>query len=114
MVDGAASLMTAFHGMLAAGLATHERGTNHLDTGSHFYNVYECADGRWISIAPIEAKFYSELLRRLDIDPAMMPPQMDRAHWPEAQARLAALFKTRTREEWCDFSKAPTRASRRC
>ena len=98
MVDGAASLMTAFHGMVASGLATHERGTNHLDTGSHFYNVYECADGRWISIAPIEGKFYAELLRRLDIDPATMPPQMDQAHWPEAQARLAALFKTRTRD----------------
>ncbi len=103
MVDGAASLMTAFHGMLAAGLATHERGTNHLDTGAHFYNVYECADGRWISIAPIEGKFYAELLRRLDIDPATMPQQMDRAHWPEAQARLAALFKSRTRDEWCDL-----------
>jgi len=101
MVDGVASLMTAFHGMLAAGLATHERGTNHLDTGSHFYNVYECADGRWISIAPIEAKFYAELLRRLDIDPATMPPQMDRAQWPEAQVGLAALFKTRTCDEWC-------------
>ena len=86
MVDGAASLMTAFHGMIASGLATHERGANHLDTGAHFYNVYECADGRWISIAPIEGKFYAELLRRLDIDPATMPPQMDRAHWPEAQA----------------------------
>jgi crotonobetainyl-CoA:carnitine CoA-transferase CaiB-like acyl-CoA transferase len=103
MVDGAASLMTAFHGMVASGLATHERGTNHLDTGSHFYNVYECADGRWISIAPIEGKFYAELLQRLDIDPVVMPPQMDRAHWPEAQARLASLFKTRTREEWCEL-----------
>jgi crotonobetainyl-CoA:carnitine CoA-transferase CaiB-like acyl-CoA transferase len=100
MVDGAASLMTAFHGMVAAGLATHDRGTNHLDTGSHFYNVYECADGRWISVAPIEAKFYAELLRRLDMDPGTLPPQMDRARWPEAQAWLAALFKTRTREEW--------------
>ena len=103
MVDGAASLMTAFHGLVAAGLATHERGTNALDTGSHFYNVYECADGRWISIAPIEAKFYAELLRRLDIDPAILPPQMERQHWPEAQASLAELFKTRTREEWCQL-----------
>src|SRR5690349_5234338 len=103
MVDGAASLMTAFHGMVASGLATHERGTNHLDTGSHFYNVYECADGRWISVAPIESKFYAELLRRLDVDPVVMPPQMDQAHWPEAQARLASLFKTRTREEWCEL-----------
>jgi crotonobetainyl-CoA:carnitine CoA-transferase CaiB-like acyl-CoA transferase len=103
MVDGAASLMTAFHGMVAAGLATHERGTNHLDSGAHFYNVYECADGRWISIAPIEGKFYAELLRRLDIDPATMPPQMDRAQWPDAQARLAGLFKTRTRQQWCEL-----------
>jgi alpha-methylacyl-CoA racemase len=101
MVDGTASLLTAFHGLVAAGLATHERGTNTLDTGSHFYNAYECADGGWISVAAIEGKFYAELLRRLDIDPATMPPQLDRDHWPEAQDRLAALFKTRTREEWC-------------
>ena len=103
MVDGTASLMTAFHGMIASGLGTHERGTNHIDTGSHFYNVYECADGRWISIAPIEGKFYAELLRRLDIDPAAMPPQMDREQWPEAQAYLAALFRTRTQKEWCEL-----------
>jgi alpha-methylacyl-CoA racemase len=101
MVDGAASLMTAFHGMVAAGLATHERGTNHLDTGAHFYNAYECADGRWISIASIEGKFYAELLRRLDIDPATLPDQMDREAWPQMQARFAALFKTRTAGEWC-------------
>jgi alpha-methylacyl-CoA racemase len=101
MVDGTASLLTAFHGLIAAGLATHERGTNTLDTGAHFYNAYECADGRWISIAAIEGKFYAELLRRLDIDPATMPAQVDREHWPESQDRLAALFKTRTREEWC-------------
>jgi len=101
MVDGAASLMTAFFGMMAAGLGSHERGTNTLDTGSHFYEVYECADGRWVSVAAIEGKFYGELLRHLDIDPATLPPQMDRDHWPEAKARLAALFKTRTRDEWC-------------
>jgi alpha-methylacyl-CoA racemase len=103
MVDGTASLLTAFHGLVAAGLATHERGTNALDTGAHFYNAYECADGRWISVAAIEGKFYAELLRRLDIDPATVPPQLDREHWPEAQKRLAALFKTRTREAWCQL-----------
>jgi alpha-methylacyl-CoA racemase len=101
MVDGTASLLTAFHGLVAAGLATHERGTNTLDTGAHFYSAYECADGRWISVAAIEGKFYAELLRRLDIEPATMAPQMDREHWPATQDRLAALFKTRTREEWC-------------
>ena len=101
MVDGAASLMTSFFGMMAAGLGSHERGTNTLDTGSHFYEVYECSDGRWISVAAIEGKFYAELLRRLDIDPTTLPPQMDRDHWPEAKIQLAALFKTRTRDEWC-------------
>src|SRR3984893_14690118 len=101
MVDGTASLMTAFHGMVAAGLGRHERGTNFNDTGAHFYEAYECADGRWISVAAIEGKFYAELLRRLDIDPATMPPQMDGERWPEAKTRLAALFRTRTREEWC-------------
>lgn len=101
MVDGVASLMTSFHGAVAAGLASHERGTSHLDGGAHFYNSYECADGRWISVAAIEGKFYAELLRRLDIDPATMPPQMARESWPEMQAGLAALFKTRTRDEWC-------------
>jgi alpha-methylacyl-CoA racemase len=94
-------LMTAFQGLVAAGLASHERGTNTLDTGSHFYEVYECSDGRWISVAAIEGKFYSELLRRLDIDPADLTPQMDREHWPDAKAALATLFKTRKREEWC-------------
>jgi crotonobetainyl-CoA:carnitine CoA-transferase CaiB-like acyl-CoA transferase len=103
MVDGTASLMTAFHGMVAAGLGRHERGTNFNDTGAHFYEAYECADGRWISVAAIEGKFYVELLRRLDIDPATMPPQMDRERWPEAKTRLTALFKTRTREEWCSL-----------
>jgi len=101
MVDGTASLMTAFHGMMAAGLGSHERGTNILDTGSHFYEVYECVDGHWISVAAIEGKFYAELLRRLDLDPATLPPQMNREGWLEAKARLAALFKTRTRDEWC-------------
>jgi alpha-methylacyl-CoA racemase len=101
MVDGAASLMTAFQGAIAAGLATHERGANHLDTGAHFYNAYECADGRWISIAPIEGKFYAELLRRLDIDPTTLPEQMDRDAWPGMQTRFAALFKTRTAAAWC-------------
>ncbi len=101
MVDGTASLMTAFHGSVGAGIATHQRGTNHTDTGAHFYNAYECADGRWISVAPIEGRFYAELLRRLDIDPATLPPQMDREHWPEMQRRFAELFRTRTRDEWC-------------
>ncbi len=114
MIDGAASLMTRRLGAVAAGISTHERGTNHLDSGAHFYDVYECADGRLISLAAIEGKFFEEFLRRLEIDPATMPPQMDRARWPEAKAQLAELFKTRTRDEWCACSKPPMPASRRC
>lgn len=101
MIDGVASLMAAFQGMVAAGLASHQRGTNTTDSGAPFYDVYECADGKWVSIAAIEPKFYAELLARLGIDPAEMPPQRDRAHWPEARERLASLFKTRSRDDWC-------------
>ena len=82
--------------MMAAGLGSHERGTNILDTGAHFYEVYECADGRWISVAAIVV-----ILRRTIAPPrhrpTTMPPQMPGKHRPEAKARLAALFKTRTR-----------------
>ena len=101
MVDGAASLLTAQLGMLASGIARSERGTNFNDTGAHFYEVYECADGRFITVAAIEGKFYAELLRRLDIDPSSLPPQLEREGWPQAKERLEALFKTKTREEWC-------------
>jgi alpha-methylacyl-CoA racemase len=101
MVDGASSLMTSIYGGKASGRLAGPRGTNITDSGAHFYEVYECADGRYVSVAAIEPKFYAELLRLLEIDPASMPPQMDRARWPEAKARLAACFRTRTREAWC-------------
>src|SRR4029077_18399024 len=74
---------------------------NITDSGAYFYEVYECADGRYVSVAAIEAKFHADLLRLLEIDPATMPPQMDRARWPEAKARLAERFRTRTRDDWC-------------
>jgi alpha-methylacyl-CoA racemase len=101
MVDGAGSLMTSIYGGKASGRLSGPRGTNITDSGAHFYEVYECADGRYVSVAAIEAKFYAELLRLLEIDPETMPPQMDRDRWPEAKARLAEKFRTRTRDEWC-------------
>jgi crotonobetainyl-CoA:carnitine CoA-transferase CaiB-like acyl-CoA transferase len=100
IVDGVASLMTSVHGMRGAGLVSTTRGTNPLDSGAPFYDVYECADGRFVSVAPIEGKFYAELLGRLDIDAKSLPPQNDRAHWPAVRERLAAVLKTRTRAEW--------------
>jgi crotonobetainyl-CoA:carnitine CoA-transferase CaiB-like acyl-CoA transferase len=100
IVDGTASLAGAFFGMHAAGIWRRERGTNFTDSGSHFYEVYECADGKWLSVAPIEAKFYAELLRLLEIDPASLGPQNDRETWPHSREILAARFKGRTSDEW--------------
>ena len=101
IVDGTAHLMTSVHGLHAAGMLSGERGTNLLDSGAPFYDCYECADGRWVSVAPIEGRFHAEMLRRIGIDGADFPPQSDRARWPEARERFAAVFRTRTRDEWC-------------
>jgi alpha-methylacyl-CoA racemase len=102
MVDGSAQLMSIFFGIDAMG-GWGPRGTNLLDGGAHFYNVYETADGEWISIAAYEPKFYANLLALLgddDLDPAQ---QMDRTRWPELRARFAARFRERTRDEWVTF-----------
>jgi crotonobetainyl-CoA:carnitine CoA-transferase CaiB-like acyl-CoA transferase len=102
MVDGALSLMTPVYAMKAGGRLNDPRGENQLDSGAYFYEVYECAEpGTYISIAPIEAKFHAELLQRLEIDPATMPAQHDRSQWPAMKERLAAVFRTRTRDAWC-------------
>ena len=101
MVDGVASLMASVYGMHAVGMMNAERGSNVTDSGAYFYDVYACADGRWISIAPIEGRFHAELLDRLGIDPQAMPDQWDRGEWPRARTLLAARFRTRTRDEWC-------------
>jgi len=98
MVDGVAALSTLFHGLLRAGLFSHERGSNFIDSGSHFYDVYECADGKSISIAPVEGKFYAQLLNLLEIDIAT--PQLDRDSWPEAKKIMAERIKAKTRDEW--------------
>ncbi|HUK00202.1 MAG TPA: CaiB/BaiF CoA-transferase family protein [Stellaceae bacterium] len=101
MVDGAASLAAMFWGLRAAGQMSLTRGENVLDSGAFFYDVYECKDGTYISLAAIEDKFLAEFLRRMEIDPGEMPAKLDRKRWPEAKAKLQARFKTRTREEWC-------------
>ena len=100
MVDGAASLMAAPLGMFAAGLLTKDRGTNVLDSGAYFYEVYECADGKFVSVAAIEAKFHAEMLALLGIDPAIVGEQMDRSEWPRLKTVLAERFKSRTRDDW--------------
>ncbi len=103
MVDGAASLMTAFFGMAFSGFWSEQRGTNMLDTGAHFYNVYETADGRYISLGPIEPQFYAELRERLGLQGPEWDQQMDRSRWSDLKEKLAAAVAQRTRDEWCEL-----------
>ncbi|HET9546591.1 MAG TPA: CaiB/BaiF CoA-transferase family protein [Desertimonas sp.] len=103
MVDGAALLMSMFWTLREIGVFDEQHpGTNLLDTGAHFYDVYECADGEYVSIGSIEPQFYAELLQRLGLDgDEQLAAQMDRAAWPRLKQRLAELFITRPRDEWC-------------
>jgi len=102
MVDGAALLTTAFNGLMAANWWTDPRGTNSLDTGAHFYNTYETADGEYIAVGAIEPQFYAVLLSRLGVeDEDLRRRQTEKAMWPEFYERLSAIFRTRTRVEWC-------------
>ncbi len=100
MVDGAATLMAFIHGFYASG-GWGERGTNLLDTGAHFYDTYETQDGKYVSIGSIEPQFYAELLEKTGLDKEALPGQMDRSQWRAMKQRLTALFKTKTRDEWC-------------
>ena len=101
MIDGAASLMTAAYALRAAGINDGPRGGNVLDSGAHYYDVYETSDGRYVSIAPIEPRFYATLLAKIGLDPADVPHSTQRTDWPGTKEKLAALFRTRTRDEWC-------------
>ncbi|MSY23015.1 MAG: CoA transferase, partial [Actinobacteria bacterium] len=106
MVDGSASLMTMVWGFKAMGMWSDDRGTNLLDTATHFYDTYECADGNFVSIGSIEPQFYAELLKHTNLEQVYvdlgepMPTQMDKAKWPEMKAHLAAIFVTKSRDEW--------------
>ncbi len=104
MVDGAASMMTAFYGLLAAGLWKEQRGSNILDGGAHFVNTYRTKDDQYVVVAPIEGRFYSELLDRLEIsDPELRKQQHNQDRWPEFADKLQDIFLTRTRDEWCEI-----------
>jgi alpha-methylacyl-CoA racemase len=103
IVDGTAALATTFFGMHAAGMLRAQRGSNISDSGSHFYDVYECADGKWLSVGPLEAKFYAQFLQTLEIESALFGAQMDRTHWPRAKIMLSRIFRGKTRDEWCEI-----------
>ncbi len=102
MVDGAATLMAFIHGFYAGG-GWGERGTNLLDTGAHFYDTYETKDAKYVSLGSIEPQFYAELLRLTGLDKETLPNQLDRTQWRAMKQRLTTLFKTKTRDEWCQI-----------
>ena len=102
MVDGAAALMAIIYGAHASGWWKDERMSNMLDGGAHFYDCYETKDGKYVSIGSIEPQFYAQLLELTGLKGEPLPHQMDRSGWPKLKERLAAIFKTRTRDEWCE------------
>ncbi len=99
MVEGASLLATMIHAMRDMGAWTDEAGTNLLDSGAHFYEVYETADGGHFAVGALEPQFYAELLRLLELDPAEFP-QMERERWGQMKAAFADVFRARTRDEW--------------
>jgi alpha-methylacyl-CoA racemase len=103
MVDGSASLMALSHALMNAGFWHEERGSNLLDTGAPFYEVYETRDNQYVAVGAIEAKFYDELLHGLGIGGGELPPQFDRSSWTVTKERFAAIFRGKTRDEWTEI-----------
>jgi len=101
MTDGTASLLSPFFGLMAMNMWTTDRFRNKLDGGAHYYSSYECGDGRHISIGSIEPQFYALLLEKCEITDEAFLAQQDQAAWPELRVKLEALFKTRSRDQWC-------------
>lgn len=101
MVDGAALLFGNILGSFAAGQWHDRRAANMLDGGAHFYATYETKDHGHVAVGAIEPQFYALLLRGLGLAEHDLPRQMDRSHWPAMKQRFAAIFRTRTRDEWC-------------
>lgn len=103
MVDGSATLMSMFFSFAAQGGFTDQRGTNLLDGGAHFYDTYETKGGEYICIGSIEPQFYALLVEKAGLDPETFAPQMDRGQWGDLKAKLAEVFLTKTRDEWCEI-----------
>ncbi|BBB60616.1 alpha-methylacyl-CoA racemase [Undibacterium sp. KW1] len=103
MVDGSALLGAMIYGFRAFGAWSDQRGANMLDGGAHFYDTYACADGKFISIGAIEPQFYALLLERAGITDTAFNAQMNSRKWTELKEKCAVLFKTKTRQQWCDL-----------
>jgi alpha-methylacyl-CoA racemase len=103
MVDGSAVLMSMMWGFVELGFWDERMGVNVLDTGAPFYDTYETADGKFVSLGSLEPQFYAELIRRLGLESEELPAQMDRSGWAMLRTKFTALFKTKTRAEWDDI-----------
>ena len=103
MVDGAASLMSMFFSMRASGAFKANRGTNLLDGGAHFYGTYETSDDKYISLGSIEPQFYALLLEKTGVDVERFSDQMNVNKWEGLRGELETVFKTKTRDEWCQI-----------
>jgi alpha-methylacyl-CoA racemase len=102
MVDGASSLMSIFHGLLASGRWDADtRSANLLDGGAPFYDTYAAADGKYLSVGCLEPKFFAEFVQRIGLDERFIPRQYDPRAWPEMREAIAARLATRTRDDWC-------------
>jgi alpha-methylacyl-CoA racemase len=101
MTDGAALLSSLFYGMKAAGRWSSQRADNLLDGAAHFYDTYACADGKFVSVGALEPKFFAQLCELCGLESEFAAGQMDRSRWPMMKLRLADVFRTRTRDEWC-------------
>jgi alpha-methylacyl-CoA racemase len=102
MCDGAASLMSLFSDLAGQDRWTMRRGSNLLDGGAPFYRTFACSDGRHIAVGALEPRFYAELCRLIGLFEPQPPPR-DEKNWPALHQRLSAIFKTRTRDEWCEL-----------
>lgn len=101
MIDGAAQLYGPMFAFQQTGFWNEARGTNVLDGGAHFYDVYETADGHYVAIGAVEPQFYAVLLQALGLDPAELPDQWDQSQWDAMKERFTTIFRNKTREEWC-------------
>jgi alpha-methylacyl-CoA racemase len=95
--------MAMIHGMRQAGLWREERASNLIDTGAHYYDTFETADGKYVSVGSVESQFYAELIEKVGLAGEDLPRQNDREHWPAMKERLEKIFKTKTRAQWCEI-----------
>jgi alpha-methylacyl-CoA racemase len=100
MFEGAAALSTLFYGAHATGQWDARRGHNYLDSGAPYYDCYACADGKWLSVAALEDRFWMQLLEGLGLDAARLPDRAERSTWPALREAIGQRIASRTRDQW--------------